>query len=81
MTNIKFEFSCFSVLRLAPCVIDKNNKWICYYEFAKSYIAMSYFLNCVKCISLYFKFIADLELKKKLEILSEKWNCNIEVEC
>lgn len=41
---------------------------------------MSYFLNCVKCINLYFKFIADLELKKKLEILSEKWNCNIEVE-
>lgn len=65
-------------------MIDKNSKWKCYYEFVKFYIAMSYFLICVEEIDLYFKSIADLELKQKLEILSEsgivtwRWTFNLQ---
>lgn len=71
LANVKFEFSCFNVLRFAPYVIVKNSRWKRYYEFAKFYTAMSYSSDCVKCINLYFKFITDLKSKYKLEILSE----------
>lgn len=54
-----------------PSVSVKNSKWKCDNKFAEFYIAMSYFLNCVKGIDLCFKFMADLMLKQKLEILSE----------
>lgn len=65
-------------------MIDKSSKWKCYYEFTKFCIAVSYFLNCVKDIDLYFKSIADLELKEKLEILpgngivTQRWNFNLQ---
>lgn len=45
---------------------------------------MSCFLNCVEENDLYFKSIADLDLKQKLEILSEngivaqRWNFNLQ---
>lgn len=65
-------------------MVDKNSKWKCYHEFGKFYIAMSYFLSCVEETDLYFKSIANLELKQKLEILSEngivtwRWNFNLQ---
>lgn len=65
-------------------MIDKNSKWKCYYEFAKFYFAKLYFLSCVEDIDLYFESVADLELKQKLEILSEneivtqRWNFNLQ---
>lgn len=48
---------------------------------------MSYFLNCIEDIDPYFKSIADLELKQKLEVLSEneivtqRWNFNLQKYC
>lgn len=43
LTNSRFEFSYFNVLRFAPCVIVKNSKQKSYYEFANFYITVSYF--------------------------------------
>lgn len=54
-----------------PSVSVKKSKWKRDNRFAEFYIAMSYVLNCVKDIDLCSKFMAELMLKQKLEILSE----------